>query len=72
MWEILTVNELFEACKEQIALGNGDKHILLSDDDEGNNYHFCHFAFSDDIYAFTDPASLNMPKDDFEKCIILG
>lgn len=35
----LTVKQLFECCKKQIALGNGDKHILISDDDEGNGYH---------------------------------
>ena len=45
----LTVNELFELCKEQIKKGNGGKHIIISDDDEGNGYHTLFYAFTDDV-----------------------
>lgn len=44
----LTVNQLYEACKAQIAKGNGDKHIIISDDDEGNGYHTLFYLFTDD------------------------
>ena len=43
----ITVKELFEACKKQIAKGNGDKHILISDDDEGNGFHTLFYLFQD-------------------------
>ena len=42
-----TVKELFEACKIQIAKGNGDKHILISDDDEGNGFHTLFYLITD-------------------------
>lgn len=34
----VTVNRLLEFCKEQVKKGNGDKRILISDDDEGNGF----------------------------------
>ena len=42
-----TVKELFEACKTQIAKGNGDKYILVADDDEGNGFHTLFYQFTD-------------------------
>lgn len=42
----ITVSELCDLCKEQIALGNGNKSIMISDDDEGNGYHYLWFNFS--------------------------
>ena len=42
-----TVKELFEACKTQIAKGNGDKHILVADDDEGNGFHTLFYLITD-------------------------
>ena len=41
-----TVKRLFQACLEEIARGNGDRHILISGDDEGNTYHELFFLFS--------------------------
>lgn len=34
-----TVRDLYEACKKQIEAGNGDKHLVVSGDNEGNSYH---------------------------------
>lgn len=45
----LTVNELFELCKMQIKKGNGNKHIIISDDDEGNGYHTLFYSFTDNV-----------------------
>lgn len=42
-----TVKELFEACKTQIAKGNGDKHVLVSNDDEGNGFHTLFYLITD-------------------------
>ena len=44
----ITVNELFELCKDQIEEGNGEKHVLISSDDEGNNFHTLFFGFTDE------------------------
>lgn len=43
----LTIKELYKECEEQIKKGNGNKVILLSDDDEGNGYHYCWYSFSE-------------------------
>lgn len=42
--EVLTVKDLFNQCKTQIAKGNGDKKIMISKDDEGNGYHYLFYG----------------------------
>ena len=44
----MTVEQLMEACKEQIKQGNGNKTIWISDDDEGNGYHELGYTFTAD------------------------
>lgn len=44
--EIITVNELKKLCDFEIVKGNGNKKILISQDDEGNGYHYLFFAFT--------------------------
>ena len=41
----LTVKELADACNKQIAKGNGDRVIMISNDDEGNGYHYLWYEF---------------------------
>lgn len=43
----LTVKELLKLCQEEIKKGNGDCSIMVSDDDEGNGYHYLWFAFTE-------------------------
>jgi hypothetical protein len=43
----ITVQELFESCKEQIKKGNGQKHVLITTDDEGNGYHTLFYILDD-------------------------
>lgn len=50
----LTVKELFGECAKQIKLGNGDKTIMISDDDEGNGYHYLWYSFTS-IKEFEKP-----------------
>lgn len=37
--EGITVNQLMAMCQKQIKLGNGDKQVIMSSDDECNEYH---------------------------------
>jgi len=42
----MTVNELLKLCLSAVSKGNGDKTILLSDDDEGNGFHEMFYGFT--------------------------
>lgn len=41
-----TVKDLYMLCQEEIRNGNGNKHIVLSDDNEGNGYHGMFYGFT--------------------------
>lgn len=41
----ITVKELHKLCEVEIAKGNENKVIMLSQDDEGNGYHYLWYAF---------------------------
>lgn len=41
----LTVKELKKECEKQILFGNGDRVIMISQDDEGNDYHYLWYSF---------------------------
>ena len=66
----LTIKQLLKYCQDEIKKGHGDYTIMLSDDDEGNGYHYCWFSFTP-IDEYTEEyvdEEIN-PK---EKTIILG
>jgi len=42
----ITVKELLGACLLEVANGNGSRRILISSDDEGNEYHELFFGFT--------------------------
>ena len=42
----LTINDLKKECEKQIKLGNGNKTIMISSDDEGNSYHYLWYSFT--------------------------
>lgn len=44
----ITVKELAVLCYQQIEKGNGEKHIIISNDDEGNGFHTLFYGFTDD------------------------
>lgn len=35
----MQVKDLYECCKEQMDKGNGDKFIVVTDDNEMNGFH---------------------------------
>ena len=43
----ITVKQLKNLCEQEIKKGNGDKVIMISDDDEGNGYHYLWYSFTD-------------------------
>lgn len=43
----ITINQLKKLCNEQIKKGNGNKVIMISDDDEGNGFHYLWYAFTE-------------------------
>ena len=71
----LTVKDLKKLCDEQIRKGNGDKKILISDDDEGNGFHSLFFPFTDnteDVKMLLDSTFHEYYGDTPEELVILG
>lgn len=50
----MTVNDLFELCKEAIREGHGNKNIVLSNDNESNGYHGMFYGFTEVTEDFED------------------
>lgn len=66
----LTVRDLKRFCEQEIEQGNGNKVIMISDDDEGNGYHYLWYQFMMvDEYTEEYVDERIAPKD---KTIILG
>ena len=42
----LTIAQLMADCISEVKKGNGNKKILISDDDEGNGYHELFFGIT--------------------------
>ena len=68
--EQMTVKALMEFCKKEIEAGNGDKIIVISDDNEGNGYHGLFYAFTpaDDFVDYIYDSQSRDPN----KIIVLG
>lgn len=70
----LTIKDLYDECREQIIKGNGNKVIMISDDDEGNGYHYLWYSFYEDVEELleTVPTMVDERIADKENTIILG
>lgn len=44
--KVITVKELYDVCRKELINGNGNKKILISQDDEGNGYHELFYGFT--------------------------
>ena len=40
-----TIEDLYRACEAEIKAGNGDKKVLISDDEEYNGFHQLNYGF---------------------------
>lgn len=72
---ILSVKDLYNECKTQIERGNGDRKIMISQDDEGNGYHYLFYGMAkgeemrdDDMFMMSVDENIT-PVDDV---IVLG
>ena len=76
MAKVITVEELYKHCKIQIGEGNGKKKILLSSDDEGNEFHEMFFTFTPTDGFFegnpSDPVAPRSVTENPDDYIILG
>lgn len=71
---IVTVEELAALCANECKKGNGKKHILISQDDEGNGYHGLFFGFTPvkDVFKGEYQPSCYLDKVKDETHIVLG
>lgn len=69
-----TVKELTALCVELCNKGYGDKHILISDDDEGNGFHTLFYSFTYDIDSIKEYKDGGFFHDDNDpnEVVILG
>jgi hypothetical protein len=71
----MTVNKLYEIVTKQIRLGNGDKEIVISNDDEGNGFHYLAFGFTTNqelVYEILSSAYCDYMLKDYKNIVILG
>ena len=70
----ITVKTLKKLVDEQIKLGNGDKEVLLSCDDEGNGYHTLFYGFTAEYESLKMISEWGLFHDsnDPNKVVILG
>ena len=59
----ITVTELYELCRFVIDGGYGDKTVLISSDDEGNNYHTLYWGFTTDSGMLDEMKRCGMFRD---------
>jgi len=76
----ITINQLKKLCNEEIAKGHGDYAIMISNDDEGNGFHYLWYSFAtlqemkDESYFDYHDLLYDMDKNvaPLDKTIILG
>lgn len=72
--EQLTVKELCAICMQEIRNGNGDKKIVVSDDNEGNGYHGLFYGLTeiDDNDSYLGSLIYDTQEEQLCNLIILG
>lgn len=67
----VTVQEMYNALGKAISEGNGNKYLVVSDDNEGNGYHGCFYHLSP-----LEPGTIDLVSDsqimDPNKLMIIG
>lgn len=59
---------------KRLKTGHGDYTIMLSNDDEGNGYHYCWYAFApaEEVMMAEETDDVDEEIAPLEKTIILG
>lgn len=72
--EVLTVRTLKALSEKAIKDGFGDKKILITSDDEGNEYHALWYGFATNSEEIADCKEAGLFHDDFntEEVVLLG
>ena len=68
----ITVKQLKEYCEEVIKAGHGNKVIMISQDDEGNGYHYLWYSFCEPTEVYMTEDMINEQIAKMEDTIILG
>lgn len=72
----LKVKDLKKLVDQQMKLGNGDKYIVISDDNDGNGFHGLFYGFTDDEQSIDDILKGSILHEttceEVEKIILLG
>lgn len=73
MAKILTIRDLYKVLATEIKLGNGNKKIMLSADDEGNAFHPMFFDVTKitEDFAHTNFCGISF-EDAINNYVILG
>lgn len=75
--EAVTVEQLANMCNNLVRGGKGKKKIMISSDDEGNEYHELFFGFTEDASSLFDgecPPLMpcGVTKENIKNYIVLG
>ena len=70
----MTVKQLYLELAEEIKNGNGDKAIIIADDNEGNGYHGMFYGITSDPETIRDAVEdlYDSAETDPDKIVILG
>lgn len=61
--QAVTVERLLKLLQEQVKKGNGQKKILLSNDDEGNGFHIMYYEITEDVAGNDTWGEIENPQD---------
>jgi hypothetical protein len=73
MAKVITIDELYSILRTERIKGNGSKKIMMSSDDEGNEFHPMYFGITEITDDFSSTWFRDIPFDQAKKeCVILG
>lgn len=68
----ITVRQLHEILKQAVKDGYGDKHILISGDDEGNSFHTLFYGLTTDTEELKYICGIEHGHHDPSEVVALG
>ncbi len=73
----LTIKDLYINLREEVRKGNGDKFIVVADDNEGNGFHGLFFGITSEAEDIKEAVEFShgiydSQENDLNKLVILG